>query len=203
MMKALHSWIKKSASTLIGVGLMLASSGLDGVYMSMWMPSGWAWLGFVLNTMADISDLYLGHRAGRLIRSKDPIRRWGALAVFAGQLIAIIYSWFFGFRQLLRVFEVLEPTNTRALAFWAAGSIPLLLAVLGIEGGLSSVNSKAFAEEVVSDPVVSDPPVIACPICNATAGKSGIPFRSQAALSGHMSAHKANGNGRKQAERMK
>ena len=202
-MKALRSWFKRNKSVLIGAGLMLASSGLDGVYMSLWMPSKFPALGFLLNTMADVCDLYLGHRAGKLIRSKDPLQRWGALAVFAGQIIAVAYSWFFGYRQLLRVLPAIEPKNTESIAFWAAGFIPLLLAVLGIEDGLSSVTSKAFVSDVATEPIASGPAAIACPICGATAGKSGVPFRSRAALSGHMSAHAASGNGHKQAERAK
>lgn len=205
-MKALHSWLKRNTSTLIGAGLMLASSGLDGVYMSLWMPSRFPVLGFVLNTMADVCDLYLGQRAGRLIRSKDPLKRWGALAVFGGQLIAVAYSWFFSYRQLLRVLPAIEPANTESIAFWAAGFIPLLLAVLGIEEGLSSVNSKVFIaesdEQAMAEPLLSEPLALACSICGATEGKGGRPFLNQAALSGHMSAHKRSGNGHEQVERV-
>lgn len=206
-MKKFWNWVKRYSSELIGAGLMLASSGLDGVYMALWMPARVPWLGFVLNTMADITDLYLGHRVGRLIRSKDATKRLGAIALFAGELVAVAYSWFFSWRQLLRILPAIEPEHYSWVAPLAAGFIPLLLAFLGIESGLTSLNSKTFiAEErssIAPQPAIIEPPALACSVCGATHGKSGKPFLTRAAVSGHMSEHSTNGNGHKRLEEAK
>jgi len=200
MWHKIELWIGRHSSELIGAGLMLSSSGLDGVYMMLWMPSGFGWLGLVLNTMSDVADLYLGRRVGSLIRSKDEVRRWGAFAVFVGQLIAVLYSWFYGWRRLLTVLPAVEPEHYRWIAPVAAGFIPLLLAVLGIESGLSSFSSTRFFDESEPQTVTTEPDPLHCPICGATTNQRGDPLLTQAQLSGHMNAHTGNGNGSKQHE---
>ena len=41
---------------LVSIGLMLASSGVDGAYLTKLMPAHWGWMGLVLNTTADIAS---------------------------------------------------------------------------------------------------------------------------------------------------
>jgi hypothetical protein len=188
---AISGWFKRHQSDLIAGGLMLASSGLDGLYMALWMPPGWGWLGLVLNTMADVTDLYLGKRVGTFLRSSDGIKRWGALAIFGGQLVAIAYSWFFSYRQLLRVLPAIEPEHYEQIALWAAGFIPLLLAILGIESGLSSFSSKRFfaESEMETAKIASVPAMLRCEHTGC-----GFEAGTQQALNAHQRVHSGNGH---------
>jgi hypothetical protein len=189
------SWCKRHQSVIIGGFLMAASSGLDGVYMTLWMPPAVWWLGLVLNTGADFADLYLGDRMGRLMRSTDGSKRWGGLlALGLGQLIAIGYSWYFGYLQLRRVLPAIEGSAANGIALVAAGFIPLMLAVLGIEDGLQHFSSKRFFAESEPTPAVRKPKPLACPVCGITAGKNGKPFIVQEQVNAHQRAH-AGSNG--------
>jgi hypothetical protein len=192
--RPLRAWINGHSSLLIGAGLMLSSSGLDGVYMMAWTPDVPV-LGLVLNAMADAADLYLGDRMGRLMRSTDGTKRWGGLlALGFGQVIAVAYSWFFSWRQLVRVLPAIEPEHYLWIAPIAAGIIPLLLAILGIENGLTSFSSKRFFAESEPTPAVRKPKPLACPVCGITAGKNGKPFIVQEQVNAHQRAH-AGSNG--------
>jgi len=62
------TWVQRHSLWLMSIGLMLASSGIDGAYMSRWMPDAWGWLGLVLNTVADISGMAIMYYYGQLIR---------------------------------------------------------------------------------------------------------------------------------------
>jgi hypothetical protein len=188
-------------SVAIGIGLMLSSSGLDGMYLTLWMPVKYWYLGLILNTAADIADLYLGHRIGKLIRSKDPIKRWGAVALGVFQVIAIAYSWFFGYRQLLRVLPTIEPVGTARIAFWAAGFIPIMLGGLGLESGLTAVTIKAFAaQEPAPAAKVPAPVRLECPECGVSASKAGRPFLLKEQVHAHLAHCPARGNGHEPAQ---
>lgn len=205
-------FVKSHANLLIGAGLMLASSGLDGVYMSLWMPANFPVLGFILNIVADVCDLYLSSQVGSLLRKKDAVKRYGAFLIFAGQLIAIGYSWLFSWRQLLRVLPAIEPDAYKWLAPLTAGFIPLLLAALGINDGLSSFSSKIFFAGSQDEqgqkqlqPATSQQPSLAilaepfqCQHCEES-------FGSQSALNAHQRRHKRKlkrGNGHEQREKL-
>jgi hypothetical protein len=109
---------------LVALGLMLASSGLDGVYMSKWM-SGADWLGFVLNTMSDVANLVLMYWFGRFRQSAKGSKRYKlAAALLPSEVIAALYSWLSSWRQLRAVLPAVEPEHWR----WVA---PLLLAFVG------------------------------------------------------------------------
>jgi hypothetical protein len=215
----LWAWIKKHPSIAIGAGLMLASSGLDGAYMTLLMPQhvliarwtvSFAWLGLVLNFAADGTDLYLSYRIGRLMNTRDTVKQWGAVILLAlGLLVAAGYSWYFSYLQLRRVlpaFEVGEVGDVDRTARIIAGFIPALIVILGLEDGLSHFSSKRFLETGEEQPAISElkpdksePEPLRCPICGATSGISGKPFLTKEAVSGHMSAHKHSDNGHEPA----
>jgi hypothetical protein len=194
-------WCRSHTSIIIGAGLMLASSGLDGRYMSLWMPDAPA-LGFILNTAADATGLYLGQQLARFMRSSDGIKRVVGLIVLAlGQAVAVWYSWYFGYLQLRRVMPAFEPVEFDEIARTAAWFIPITLAVLGFSDGLGAFSSKRFGltqeTEPVPEPVQAEPVPLACPDCGATHGKSGLPFLTVDAVSGHRGHCPNKGNGHK------
>lgn len=116
---------------IIGFGLMVASSGLDGMYMARWMPPGWTWLGFVLNTTADASGMVLMYFYGRLQQDTSIKKRKLSSVLLAAEFVSVGYSWFFGWRQLLFIMPTIEPNDYKWVAPLAAGFIPSLLAFIG------------------------------------------------------------------------
>ena len=118
-------WILSKLLWFAGFGLMLASSGIDGAYMSAWMPRGWEWLGYVLNSVADVSGMILTYNFGRLQQDRTKAKRRLSLFLLGAEIIAVVYSWFFSWRQLLIVLPSVEPMAYRWVAPIAAGFIPL------------------------------------------------------------------------------
>ena len=199
-MSKVGGWLGRNSTWLVGAGLMLASSGLDGVYMSLWMPGGFGWLGLVLNTVADIADMKLGYEYAKLQRQRNEQKRELALLLLFGEFVAICYSWFFSWRQLLRVMQLAEPDAWQWVAPIAAGFIPLLLAFLGAAQALAETSNTLF-EKPQGDPApAKEPePVLAfVPLADPTpqfvCQHCGYIARSQLALNGHKRAH-AHGNG--------
>jgi hypothetical protein len=187
---------------------MLSSSGLDGVYMATWMPSGWFWLGLVLNTMSDVANLTLMFWFGRLRQSPRGSKRYRlALGLLPSEAIAVLYSWFFSWRQLRAVLPAVEPDAWRWVAPVAAGFIPLLLAFIGyaqslLAGKLEEEPAQVRVREPVATVSESEPEPVAveqitepvavaesfpCPHCPET-------YLTQNALNGHMRKH-ARSNG--------
>jgi hypothetical protein len=209
--------IRDSSLWLVALGLMLASSGLDGVYMARWMPPGVAWLGFVLNTMADVGNLILMYWYGRLRQSPRGSKRYKLAALLLpAELVAVGYSWLLSWRQLRIVLPAVEPEHWRWVAPIVAGFIPLLLAFVGwaqaLLAGKLDVPAKVAQERIVSDvqqppaepepePIdldwlhfVQNPEVPAdepypCPHCDKT-------FATQQAVNAHQRSH----NGHKPEE---
>jgi len=115
---------------------MLASSGIDGAYMAKWMPPTASWLGYVLNTVSDVASMVLMYQYGRILQTrrnesggKRKLELSWALGI--AEVLAVLYSWFFSWRQLLIVLPQVEAQATRWVAPLAAGFIPLLLASAG------------------------------------------------------------------------
>jgi len=125
--------IRDASLWLVGLGLMLASSGLDGVYMAKWMPPLFAWLGLVLNTTADIANLVLAYWYTRFRQTtrKGSKRHQLAALLLPAEIVSVTYSWFFSWRQLRLVLPATEPQHWRWVAPIAAGFVPLLLAFIG------------------------------------------------------------------------
>lgn len=186
----MSNWLRRNSLWLVGVGLMAASSGLDGVYMSSW--SGWAPLGFVLNSMSDVTAMALTYWYGRLQYSAK--KRGPSRVLLVGELVAVAYSWFFSWRQLRFVLPVVEPDAWEWVAPVSALYIPLLLAMVGYAQSLRDTRSTEKRDESAPVPVVSKPEPLRCRVCGATSGTSGKPFLRQEQLSGHMRAHSGNGH---------
>lgn len=183
---------------------MLASSGLDGAYMTLLMPQevliarwtvSFAWLGLILNLAADGTDLYLSYRIGRLMNTKDAVKQWGAVVLLVlGLIVAAGYSWYFSYLQLRRVLPTFEVGNVDRTARIIAGFIPALIVILGLEDGLSHFSSKRFLEQDEPQPAKAEPKPLVCKVCGATHSKAGAPFLSENQLRGHMRAHSGNGH---------
>ena len=143
---------------LAALGLMLASSGIDGAYMARMMePQLWP-LGYVLNTVSDLSGLIIMLWFGRLRQGRKGSKRYRlALALLPAEIIAIAYSWFFSWLQLRMVLRPIEGVDAHWVAPIAAGFIPLLLAFIGWGQALR----EGRFEEPVAQTAASETPAIA------------------------------------------
>ena len=115
---------------IASIGLMIASSGFDGAYLARMMPTGWGWLGLLLNTMADITSELGMYWYGRLqqdVKAKRKKARW----ILAGQVVLVGYAWLFGWRQLVPKMRQIDPDAATWMAPLAAAFIPMALIVLG------------------------------------------------------------------------
>ena len=176
------NWLKRNSLWLAAIGLMLASSGLDGVYLGKLMPADWAWLGLVLNTMADVSGLILTYWYGRLQQERSVKKRRLARVLLAAEIIAVGYSWFFAWRQLLAVMPAVEAAGYRVLAPIAAGFIPLLLAFIGYAQSLSETQTHDSAPQPAPAKVEPEPAGYHCKLCSYVGA-------TQHALNAHQRAH--------------
>ena len=131
---------------LAGMLLMLASAGVDGKFLSMWMSEGLAWLGYVLNFVSDASGYVLSNAYGRL--SADADKRKLAQLLLVGEYVNILYSWLFSYLVLRERFHIfyVNPIfdNLRIeleiLSFVSAGFVPLLLVFLGYADALNKTS---------------------------------------------------------------
>lgn len=144
--KQLYDGALNASLWIVGLGLMLASSGVDGAYMAQWMPDGWDWLGYALNTTADVCGVVLMYWFGRIRQFPKNTKRYRlGLALLPAEVVAVAYSWFFSWLRLRPIFYRIEqdppfgaafaPLYAEAFvecaAFVSAGFIPLLLAFVG------------------------------------------------------------------------
>ena len=188
-------------------GLMLSSSGIDGAYMALMMESSLWSLGYVMNSVADLTGLAIMYWYGRLQQESKGSKRWKlSKRLLGAEVVAVLYSWFFSWRQLVRVLPDVEGSDTVWVAPIAAGFVPLLLAFIGWAQAVKAgkfedkkdvvVQLKEQKSEVVMQSKV-DIPVqptdeqhsvveLICPICSATTDKSGIPWKSKRALNAHV-----------------
>lgn len=128
----MFKWIRNQSLWLVGLGLMLASSGIDGEYMSTWMPGDAAWLGYVLNTVSDVCGMVLTYWWGRLRQFPSNSKRYKlAMVLLPAEIVTVSYSWFFSWRQLRLILPRIEGIDAPWVAPIAAGFIPLLLAFVG------------------------------------------------------------------------
>lgn len=165
------AWLLDNSLWLVGLGLMLASSGIDGAYMTLWMPPGATWLGYVLNTVSDVAGMVLMYWYGRLLQTRQNEsggkRKLKLSRVLLGaEVVAVAYSWLFSWRQLLIVLPSVEGEATRWVAPLAAGFIPLLLASAGyaqslLAGRIEKKEETEEAEEVEEE--TQDTAVVALP----------------------------------------
>lgn len=167
--------------------LMLASSGIDGAYMFRWMPPGWGWLGYALNTTADLTGETLMYVFGRLQQERRGSKRQRASwAILGAEAVTVLFSWFFSWRQLRAVLPAVEPQSWRWVSAVSAAFVPLLLAFCGYaQAVLAGRFGESDRESHASEPVqldathASDGARFVCATCGRT-------FGSRNALSAHM-----------------
>ena len=136
------TWLMENSLWLVGLGLMLASSGIDGAYMARWMTDlpgigGAAVLGYVLNTTSDVAGMVLMYWYGRFRMDRSSRKRSMARFLLGTEAVAVLYSWLFSWRQL-RIVLVSVEADALWVAPVAAGFIPLLLAFVGYAQALLS-----------------------------------------------------------------
>lgn len=201
----MRGWVWNNSLWLVGVGLMLASSGIDGAYMARWTT--WPILGYVLNTTADVCSEVLMYWYGRFQQDRSDRKRRLSAALLAAEAVAVGYSWLFSWRQLRVMLQPAEPTDWQWVAPLAAGFIPLLLAFIGYAQSLLAGRIAAepigqrigLAEsriELTQQPLelIPEPPEPATkPRFCVTCGKT---FSTQGAVNAHQRMHRTNGNGR-------
>jgi hypothetical protein len=142
-------WAVDNSLWLAALGLMLASSGLDGSYMARMME--WGWLGYVLNTTADLAGMLIIYHFGRFRQSPRGSKKYKlALLLLPAEGVAVAYSWLFSWRQLLIVLPPVEGADTWWMAKLAAGFIPLLLMFIGFAQSIAAGRVNAATEDTVA-----------------------------------------------------
>jgi hypothetical protein len=125
-------WLQRNSLWIMSIGLMAASSGIDGAYMAAWMPVNAAWLGYVLNTTSDVASEVLMYWFGRLQQERKNSKKWRLSRwILVAEILVVAFSWFFGWRQLLMVLPQIEGDATAWVAPISAAFVPLLLAATG------------------------------------------------------------------------
>jgi len=203
------TWLLSSSLWIVMIGLMLASSGLDGKYIASWMSPGSEWLGYVLNTVSDVASVFVMYWYGRLQQSRSSTKRKLSDGLLAFEKISIAYSWLLSWRQLrMRLYQVEVATLSAKLAgsdlasvlevelaaFLFAGLVPLSL--VGVGYAQSLLAGRMDDEQKPSEPKLakSEPePVVLgfyCEHCEYVA-------TTQQALNAHKRKHAVKaGNGR-------
>jgi hypothetical protein len=117
------------------------------------MSPGLWFLGYILNTMTDITSMVLTYYYG--IFSHDVDKREAAQRLLNAEVVAVLYSWFFGWRQLRFMLPSVEvdPLTGSAwevelVAFVSAGFIPLTLAVVGYAQSLQVADVDVKPQDV-------------------------------------------------------
>jgi hypothetical protein len=209
----LWTWFLSASLWIVMIGLMLASSGLDGKYIASWMSPGAQWLGYVLNTVSDVASVFVMYWYGRLQQSRSSTKRRLSSHLLAFEKISIAYSWLLSWRQLrMRLYEVEVATLSARLsgselatvievelaAFLFAGLVPLSLVGVGyaqslLAGRMEDEPAKASKERIESKP---EPAVVGliCETCGYTA-------TTQQALNAHQRAHKRTNGQKAKTER--
>lgn len=187
------NWLLGNSLWLAAFGLMLASSGIDGAYMASMMESNLWPLGYVMNTMSDVSGLAIMYWFGRLQQEHRGSKKWRLSRVLlGGEVVAVCYSWFFSWRQLIRTLQQVEYQDTIWVAPIAAGFIPLLLAFIGWAQALRAGRfddqqvDMGLQQAVVAEEQQVVTELLQCPICGATTSKSGEAWKNQRALDTHI-----------------
>lgn len=171
------------------IGLMLASSGIDGAYLTKLMPAGWAFLGLVLNTVSDIASEVMMYWYGRLQMDRSKPKRRNSRWVLLIVGIQVGYAWLFSWRQLLPPLRELEQQAAGWLSMVMAAFVPISLVGIGyvqaLLAGRIEKESDEEAKEGQAEPTVELVDPFACPHCSRS-------FASQSALNAHSRVHKQN-----------
>jgi hypothetical protein len=116
---------------IVGFGLMIASSGLDGAFIVKLMPLGWGWLGLVLNTTTDIASEVISYWCGRLAQDASIKKRKMAKWLWVAQFALVFFAWLFGWRQIIPILREIEPQDWKWLAPLMAAFTPIALVAVG------------------------------------------------------------------------
>ena len=120
---------------IMSAGLMLASSGWDGAFLAKLMP--FAWMGYLLNTVADFAGLVIIYWYGRLRQCpKSSKKHKLAIGLLPAELLALCYSWCFSWLQLRVVMIPVEGKDTVWIAPIVAAYIPMQLFFIGVAQAL-------------------------------------------------------------------
>ncbi len=118
-----------------------------------------AWMGYALNTIADLSGMVIVYNYGRL--QQIPLNVAGgkrkrklSRVLLGAEAVTVLYSAFFSWRQLRIVLPVTEPTAWPWVALISAGFVPLLLATIGytqalLAGRFEEERKESLAETAV------------------------------------------------------
>lgn len=131
-MKRLGLWLRINSLWVAALGLMLASSGLDGAWLAKMMIPGQGWMGYVLNTTSDVAGCVIIYWFGVFRQSPKNTKRYKlALVLLPAEIVAVAYSWYFAYLQLMLVLPTVMQGDVRWVAVVSAGFIPLMLAFIG------------------------------------------------------------------------
>ena len=136
---------------VVGFGLMLASSGLDGAFLVKLMPLNWGWLGLVLNTTTDIASEVISYWCGRLAQDASTKKRKMSKLLWVAQFALVFFAWLFGWRQIIPILRTLEPQDWRWLAPLMAAFTPIALVAVGYTQALlaGKIEDAKPAQQVV------------------------------------------------------
>lgn len=163
------------------IGIMLASSGIDGAYLAKIMRPHW--LGYVLNTVSDVASEILMYWYGRLTMDRSSAKRERAKWLLVVEVILTGFAWLFGWRQLLPLIAAYEGTQA---ALWLAPVMAAFtpVALIGI-GYAQSLLAGRIEKERETQPETQDVERAAqvsahsgngaahiCPYCDAEFTKS-------------------------------
>lgn len=117
------------------VGLMIASSGLDGSYLSRAMGP---YFGYTLNTVSDIVSEVLMYAFARIRQTaRKDSKAWKLSYILLGiNLCIVLYAWFFGWRELLITLPAVEGAAAAWVAPIMAGFVPIGILGAGIAQAL-------------------------------------------------------------------
>lgn len=147
----IKKWIIDNSLWLAGIGLFVASSGIDGYYLvqlNAWGAIG----GYALNTTSDIVGMLLMYWFGVFRQSENETKRKLSWGLLGSEVVTVLYSWLFSWRQYRQVIYTVETnalggaSEIEVLAFIFAGFIPLLLAFVGFAQGLQTSDGQKASD---------------------------------------------------------
>jgi len=144
---------------LASIGLMIASSGVDGAYLAKLMPLGFGWLGLVLNTVSDVSSEIMMYWYGRLQMDASSAKRKGARWLLAVNGLLVGYAWLFSWRQLLPIVRQIEQGAAEWLAPLMAAFIPVALVGIGFAQALLAGRIETVKEAPKVAKLDNTPPI--------------------------------------------
>jgi hypothetical protein len=173
---------------IVAIVISIASSPGDGGYLARFLPAAFAY-GF--NFAVDAATELAGYAFVTIQRdgSVSKRRRWLSWLLLPFQFGMLYYAIVFAHAE----FATTQP-DTAPYLLWSLASFgPAALTGLGIAQAVIDTKKrtrKSNTEPKQSEPKPEPVPVLAfdCPVCLRS-------FGTQNALNGHMSKHRANGNG--------